>query len=271
MNTNTNNHSTKRVIVGLIPAAGRASRIAPLPCSKELYPIGFRKINGNNKLRPKVVSNYILENMRSADITKAFIIIRDGKWDIPSYFRDGRSIDMKLAYLIMDLPYGVPYTLDQAYPYVQDSVIALGFPDMIIQPHDAYTHIIKKLQKSGADAVLGIFPVGNPQKTDMIDLDENGQVLSIQIKPDQTDLIYTWEIAVWNPAFTHFMHDFLLSRKGTSREEVEIFVGDVIQAAINSKLKVDSVIFKDGNYLDIGTPEDLIRAVHIFKEVPGKF
>jgi len=28
-------------VVGIIPASGRATRIAPLPCSKELYPVGF--------------------------------------------------------------------------------------------------------------------------------------------------------------------------------------------------------------------------------------
>jgi glucose-1-phosphate thymidylyltransferase len=38
-------------------------------------------------------------------------------------------------------------------------------------------------------------------------------------------------------------------------------VGDVIQAAITSGIKVDTIIFRDGNYLDIGTPEDLVMVV----------
>jgi len=36
----------------------------------------------------------------------------------------------------MDLPYGVPYTLDQAYPFVQNATIALGFPDITCEPED---------------------------------------------------------------------------------------------------------------------------------------
>ncbi len=28
-------------VIGLIPAGGQAKRLSPLPCSKELYPIGF--------------------------------------------------------------------------------------------------------------------------------------------------------------------------------------------------------------------------------------
>jgi glucose-1-phosphate thymidylyltransferase len=31
-----------REIIGLIPAGGVAERLSPLPCSKEIYPIGFK-------------------------------------------------------------------------------------------------------------------------------------------------------------------------------------------------------------------------------------
>ena len=85
-------------------------------------------------------------------------------------------------------------------------------------------------------------------------------------------MIYSWEIAVWTPVFTRFLHNYLLSRQSIFNEtrsginpegENELFVGDVIQAAIKSTIKVDSVIFKDGSFLDIGTPEDLAEAVRI--------
>jgi glucose-1-phosphate thymidylyltransferase len=51
-------------VIGLVPAAGRARRIAPLPCSKELYPIGFQRMKGMEELRAKVVSYYLLEKFR---------------------------------------------------------------------------------------------------------------------------------------------------------------------------------------------------------------
>ena len=50
-------------IVGLIPAAGRGKRIAPLPCSKELYPIGFRP-DEHGDLRPEVASAHLLDKFR---------------------------------------------------------------------------------------------------------------------------------------------------------------------------------------------------------------
>ena len=122
--------------IGLMPAGGKAARIAPLPCSKELYPIGFRPVDQGHSLRPKVACHYLLEKMRLADVTKAYIILREGKWDIPAYLGDGKMLDMHLAYLMMYLPFGVPYTLDQAYPFVQDAMVTFGFPDIIFQPDD---------------------------------------------------------------------------------------------------------------------------------------
>jgi glucose-1-phosphate thymidylyltransferase len=51
-------------IVGIVPAAGQATRISPLPCSKELYPIAFRR--GESGARPKVVSHYLFGRLASA-------------------------------------------------------------------------------------------------------------------------------------------------------------------------------------------------------------
>ncbi len=183
-------------VVGLLPAGGKATRIAPLPCSKELLPIGFHSLDQGRGLRPKVVSHYLLEKMRLANIKKVYIILRKGKWDIPSYYGDGKMLDMHLAYLIMDLPYGIPHTLDQAYHFVEDAIVALGFPDIMFQPEDAFVKLLDKQAESNADIVLGLFPAPLPHKTDMVELDNNGRIRSIQIKPDHTQLNYAWEIAV---------------------------------------------------------------------------
>ena len=258
-------------VIGLIPAAGQATRIAPLPCSKELFPIGFRSIDEDSSLRPKVVSHYLLEKMRLAGITKAYIVLRPGKWDIPAYLGDGSMLDMHLAYLTVHTPFGAPYTLDQAYPFVQDSLVALGFPDIIFQPNNAFEQLLAWQANTKADVVLGLFPTDQPHKADMVDLDNDGQVRRIVIKPVETDLHYTWMIAVWTPVFTHFMHKYLTTQTGTGREDVlsngsresqELFVGHVIQAAIDAKIRVESVSFPDGYCLDIGTPDELVRAVH---------
>ena len=65
-------------IVGLIPAAGKAERISPLPCSKEIYPVGFDDSSENKIFRPKAVSQYLIESMQLVNVSDVYIIIR--KW-----------------------------------------------------------------------------------------------------------------------------------------------------------------------------------------------
>jgi glucose-1-phosphate thymidylyltransferase len=249
-------------VIGLLPAGGQATRISPLPLSKELYPVGFQKHSDKYHRKPKVVSHYLLEKMHQAGIEQAYFILRPGKWDIPAYFGDGGLVSMNLGYLIMGLPFGVPFTLDQAYPFVQNAIVALGFPDILFQPEDAFTRLLARLAEGNADVVLGLFPTDQPQKAGMVDFDDTGKVRFIIEKPQQSDLRFMWGVAVWKPAFTQFLHEFLQPLKAQDLSQLaEIPIGDVIQAAITGGLQVEAEVFAEGNYLDIGTPEDLVRAV----------
>ena len=269
----SSNQGKAEEVIGLLPAAGLAKRIAPLPVSKELYPIGFRFVEENHSLRPKAVCHYLLEKMQLAGIAKAYFILRSGKWDIPAYLRDGAMLNMHLGYLIMGLPFGVPYTLDQAYPFVQKALVALGFPDILFQPDDVFVRLLARLRASQADVVLGLFPTDQFQKAGMVDFDAGGRVYLIIEKPSQTDLRYMWGVAVWTPVFTHFMHEYLATIEADRwhsdagnhpKKQRELPLGDVIQAGIDRGLRVEAEVFADGEYLDIGTPEDLVRAVRKF-------
>jgi glucose-1-phosphate thymidylyltransferase len=260
-------------LIGLIPAAGQAVRIAPLPCSKEIYPVGFCSIAGSEGVRPKAACQYLLESMRFAGVSNVYIVLRNGKWDIPAYLGDGAMLKMNLAYLMMRLPFGQPYTLDQAYPFIQNAIVALGFPDVIFQPEDAFTQLLSHQTKTGADIVLGLFRANRPRNSDMVNLSNDGRVRSIVVKPRETDLSYTWIIALWTPTFTRFMHNYLVQiecAKTTHQlpsgdpEPNELFLGHVIHAAIESNLNVAGLVFPDGGYLDIGTREDLAKAIQRF-------
>lgn len=243
--------------IALIPAGGQATRISPLAGSKELYPVGFRTVE-DGSLRPKVVCHYLLEKMRSAGIQRAYFILRAGKWDIPAYWGDGALVDMHLGYLIVRLPYGVPYTLDAAYPFIRDAVVTLGFPDILFQPDDAYKRLLAHLSNSHADVVLGVVWVEQPDKGGMVDFDEAGCVRLIVEKPQHSELRYSWFTAAWMPSFTEFLHEYLLEIELPSPE---VLLSDVLQDAIASGLKVEVEIFANGSFLDIGTPEGLFQAV----------
>ena len=257
--------TTELPIVGLIPAAGLAQRLGPLPCSKELLPVGFAPSPSGP--RPKPVCLYLLERMAQAGIERAFLVLRSGKWDIPAYLGDGERLGMRLAYLLMNLPYGAPYTLDQAYAFVRGCVVALGFPDIIFEPADAYRQLLERLHSTGADVVLGLFPAEQPQSSDLVAAAADGRVARIEIKPPQSDLTSCWMIAVWGPSFTEFLHGYLAERErraGPAAErslDRELYIGEVIQAGIEAGLHVNSVAFPHGSALDVGTPGNLQRAV----------
>jgi glucose-1-phosphate thymidylyltransferase len=254
----------KKTIVGLLPAGGTADRISPLPCSKEIFPIGFHSPESKLGLRPKAVAHYLIEKMQSAGAQKAYFILRDGKWDIPAYFGDGSVVGLPLGYLMMGLPNGVPFTLDQAYPFIGDSTVLFGFPDILFQPGDAFVRLLNRQAETGADLVIGLFPAHRPHKMDMVKLDSEGRVLGITIKPRQTHLRFTWIIAVWGGRFSQFMHEFVALRKTVAPDEHgqrELYLGDVIQAAVEAGERVENVLFQNGHYIDIGTPEDLTAAV----------
>jgi len=247
-------------VIGVIPAGGKAARLSPLPFSKELYPIGFRQFQDGPK--PMPVCIYLLERMRLAGISKVYIILRSGKWDIPAYLGNGTDLNIHLAYLIMGLPFGAPYTVDQAFPFIQDKIVAFGFPDIIFQPEDAFIQLLAKQRETDADIVLGLFPVDQSKKWDMVKWDRNGRIRKIVIKPVQTKLRYTWIISVWTPVFSNLMHEYLIELQETGEPmRQELFMSDVVQHAIENGLKVEGVLLSDGSCLDIGTPEDLIKAL----------
>ena len=248
--------------IGLIPAAGFAKRIGPLPCSKEIYPLGFKYSEAMGALRPLVACQSLLEKLAKADSKKCFVIIRPEKVDLLSYLRSGKELGLNLAYLVTERTSGVPFTIDNAFSYIENALVLFGFPDIIFSPDDAFVQLVNHQRNSGADIVLGLYRARQIQKMDMVGFDSTGKIREIIIKPSSTDLEYTWIVAVWTGVFTKFLHSFVSRTSiAANEDESELYIGDIIREGIQAGLSVESVIFNYGDYVDIGTPEDLIRAV----------
>lgn len=247
-------------IVGLVPAAGHGRRLGHLPYSKEIYPIRLASDTGGREAQPKAVGRYLLEKMRHAGIRKALIVIREGKWDILEQFKDGAAVDMRLGYLLATVPWGVPYTLDQAYPFVRDNIVALGFPDIVFHGNDAFQQIVARQATSRADVVLGLFPANRPSTMDVVEVTDAGRVNMILSKPAQTTLDRTWGIAVWTASFTSFLHSYLARRPTPDENQSELFIGEVINAGITEGgLTVEGITVSNDPFVDIGVPGNLER------------
>lgn len=243
-------------VIGLIPAGGEAARFGKLSCSKELLPFVAHEHCESSLLQTEVLMSHLIEKMRLAFINRIYVILKRGKWDIPNYFGDGSDNGVSIGYLIQGLPYGVPFTLNQAYHFVMNKKVALGFPDTIYRCNDLFGPLIKRLNKGNVEIVLGIFPADESENADRVELNKQGFIHRIVCKPHKSDSKYIWAAAVWLPKFTRFMREYLSSFSGYIAQK-EIQIGQIVQLSIEEGYKVVGVQVSKHPPLDIGNADRL--------------
>jgi len=229
-----------------------------------LFPVGYQDFIVDNKLhkRPKVVSQYILENCVNAGAEKVIFIVGEGKWDLIKYYNDGRRFKTDIAYLYQEVQSGMPDALNLAYNWIKDSIVLFGMPDTIIEPNDVLSRLVEFHNLKKYDLTLGLFKTDNPSKFGMVEFTLDGKVVRTTDKPLKTNLEYMWGCCCWGPGFTKLMKEHLGHKNSL---ENEIVFGDIINIAILKNLNVGSFCFDDGQYLDIGTCEELDKALKKFQ------
>jgi glucose-1-phosphate thymidylyltransferase len=229
-----------------------------LPWSKEILPIPVAVGSATALGSP---AGRLLRQLALAGVRRALVVLDEQKWDVARHLGDGREIGVDLAYLTIRRSPSTPVTVDRAFEHIRDARVAFGFPDILLRPDDAFSRLLQRLEDTGADVVLGLFPADRPDKVDMVDADDTGRIRRITIKPERTQLELAWVAAVWAPTFTAYLHDCVAADNERVPKGRELYVGDVVQAAVDDGLHVDSAAFPEGAFLDVGTPEDLLRAL----------
>ena len=219
--------------------------------------------DGPGRPRPVPGSELLIEKLRLAGARRIFVVLRDGKWDIPTYLGDGDRLGVSLAYLMMRIPFGQAYSVDAARTFVSGATVLLGFPDILFDRPDVYVRLLERKEESAADVVLALCPVDAPERADLVRTDYSGKVSEVEVKPDRTELTHTWLTAAWSPDFTDFLHAHaqqILADVPTDTVPEELYMGNVFQAALARGMSIESVTFPEVRYIDIGTPEDLAKA-----------
>lgn len=250
-------------LVGVVPLAGHAVRLQPLPFSKELFPVGLDTLPGTAGLRPIPVCLHLLRQLRHAGVRRACLVLRPGKWDIPAYLQDGAIVGLSLSYQIMPQGYGVPFTVDAALPFVGANRVAFGFADILLAPGDVFQRLAARQAERAADVVLAAYATEQPMHWGMIGIDRQATVYRVVEKPKETDLRLAWTSAVWAPTFSRFLGQYVSCRREAMRaawdagERSEVTLAEVFQAAIDAGLRIEAEIVRDGSAVDIGRPEVL--------------
>ena len=168
---------------GIVPAAGRGSRIQPLAFSKELLPVGSRLDNGTE--RPCAVSEYLVERLIRGGADKICFVIAPGKSDILQYYGGGYG-RAAIAYVVQQWPRGLCDAIFCAAPLIpDDEPVAVGLPDTVWFPEDALAHL--------PDDTLSflLFPVDEPQFFDAVVM-ERDRVREIQVKRPDAASNWIW-------------------------------------------------------------------------------
>ena len=168
---------------GIVPAAGRGTRIQPLAFSKELLPVGSRIDHGVE--RPCAVSEYLLERMILGGCDRICFVISPGKSDILEYFGDAYGAS-KIAYVVQNRPAGLCDAIFRADCVIApDRPVVVGLPDTIWFPKAA----LGALPDDKLSFLL--FPVEHPEFFDAVVLEDEA-VREIQVKRPDAGSRWIW-------------------------------------------------------------------------------
>lgn len=250
-------------LVGIIPAAGKGTRLSPFPCPKELFPIGYQDflVGETMQKRPKVISQYLIENIIDAGAQQIIFILGEDKHEIMRYYGDGSRFHVDIAYLYQEKLKGMPYAINLARPWIGDADVLFGMPDTIIEPKNAFQQLLAHHCRTDSDLTLGLFLTEHTSKFGMVELTQENEVKRIIDKPQSTTLQHMWGCACWSASFTALIENYLFSHPYNGKEVV---LGDIFSFAVEKQFKVNALVFQKGQYIDIGTVDELDAALKKF-------
>jgi glucose-1-phosphate thymidylyltransferase len=218
------------VLVGLIPAAGYATRLGPQPASKEVL-----------EVRGRPVMDHVVERMRAAAPDAIRVVTRPEKADVVAHARalgldvvPGHPADVAASLLL-----GLAGLTDG------DEVL-VGFPDCLWEPRDGFARVLATL-RTGAGVALGLFRVTEGlERMDVVVMGPAGDVRGVAVKPTHPPADRIWGV--------------FAARAGVLRDGLaEGTEPGVLFDALARRGAVAGVELS-GAFLDVGTPESLRRA-----------
>jgi glucose-1-phosphate thymidylyltransferase len=237
---------------GIIPAAGRGSRIQPLAFSKELLPVGSRSDGAVE--RPCAVSEYLVERMVAAGADKICFVIAPGKSDILEYYGGGYA-SASVAYVVQPSPGGLCDAVFRAAPLVaDDEPVLVGLPDTVWFPRSGFAEL--------PDDRLSflLFPVEHPEFFDAVVLDGEDRVREIQVKQVGAASHWIWGAFKMPGRILHQLRALWLER-----DRQDEYVGTLVNAWIRGGGEATGV--KAGRvYVDVGTLHGYREAIGLLSE-----
>jgi glucose-1-phosphate thymidylyltransferase len=218
-------------IAGVIPAAGYATRLQPLACSKEVLPV-----------RGRPVMDYLVERMRAGGCTRLRVVTRAEKEDVVSHSNE----------LAAEVVLANPMTLSESFlagleGLGADAIALVGFPDTIWEPVDGYRLLVRAVS-DGCEIALGLFRARRSDlpRSDVVVVDRFDRVRRVFVKPSAPPSDVIWGCAAARVG----------SLAGLARAE---WPGEYFDVLCRDGRDVRGFVLSD-EWLDIGTEHALAEA-----------
>jgi len=241
---------------GIILAGGRGTRLQPLTLSvsKQLLP-----------LYDKPMVYYPLSMLMLSGIREILVISTPE--DLPAYQRllgNGSQWGLQLIYAAQDQPRGLADAFLVGREFVDRQPVCLILGDNIFFGHGLPGRL-REAAGLQVGALIFAYPVRNPQRYGVVELDSTGRVLSLQEKPEQPRS----HLAV--PGLYYYdgkVSELAAGLKPSPRGELEIT--DLHRLYLErGELRVE-ILGRGIAWLDAGTHESLLQAANFIQAVEDR-
>lgn len=240
-------------MLGIVPAAGAASRLQPLAFSKEMLPVGST-FDERGIERPKAVSEFLVERMIAAGADRICFVISPEKTDIIPYYARHPAAQ-RFCYVVQDRPRGLCDALFRAIRVMRDDEeILIGLPDTVWFPISGFSLLPRD------DLAFLLFPVCEPWRFDAV-VTDGQRVTEIEVKATQPKSRWVWG-AFRMPAPTfRCLHQLWLEP-----ERGDEYIGTLVNAYLRHGGQAIGVRAGE-QYFDVGTVEGYRDAIDALRPV----
>ena len=234
-------------MLGIVPAAGAASRLQPLAFSKEMLPVGSA-FDERGIERPRAVSEFLVDRMLVAGADRLCVVLSPEKTDIIPYYARHRAAD-RFCYVVQEQPNGLCDALFRAIHVMRDDEdVLIGLPDTVWFPEDGF-----RLLPAQTLAFL-LFPVDRPDRFDAV-VTRGEAVTEIQVKVAQPSTEWVWGAFRMPACVFRALHDVW-----SEPDRGDEYVGTLVNEYLRRGGAARGV--KSGErYYDIGTVDGYRAAI----------